>query len=652
MKKNVISLFLLLSSSLVFAQDIYFKKQAFFEKTSNKIAVPTAEELKEKAFLLDFKVVIEYALDPDAKIIEKYYGLMKRVHINEASAIDEYNKIALPISEKSELIAVKARSISPSGVVKELGLEAVKEAQSENTKYNALAIEGVEKGGEIEYYFLIKSGQTTYGAEYIQTGVPVRMGEYLIISPEKLKFEAKMYNTTSIKKDTVIDQKSIVSIKLNNLKPYYEEKYAAGQANVGRLEYNLLYNTDLGKQKLFTWNFAGKRIFEFMHESSKNTESALAKLIKKEKFLGETQLRTIQNVENFIKTNISLKEDSPTFMPEEALKAKYGDENSHNRLYVQLFDALGINYELISGISRMKKRLDKSMESWNFLSDSYIYFPDHNKYLVPNNPLVRVGLINVGIEGSDALFISSVSLGEMKTSIAKIKPVPFSTSEQNFDNISAEISFPADFSDVNLKLRREFAGHQEGDLKGYFMLSNEDQRNEILNNILKSTLKEDAVFTNSKVENYDLNAADKIKNLVISTDVSAKSMLEKAGNRFFFKLGDVIGPQVEMYNERPRVQDIDANNAHKYIRKITVAIPNGYKVKDLESIKIKTLVEYEGKKQMGFESNYTLEGNTLVVDISEYYNLPLLPASLYPDFQKVINASADFNKVTLVFEKM
>ena len=74
-------------------------------------------------------------------------------------------------------------------------------------------------------------------------------------------------------------------------------------------------------------------------------------------------------------------------------------------------------------------------------------------------------------------------------------------------------------------------------------------------------------------------------------------------------------------------------------------------MKGLENIKRDISYSFEGKPAMGFKSGYKLEGNTLKVTIDEYYNIVLLPKTEYDNFQKVINAAADFNKVTLVLEK-
>lgn len=58
-----------------------------------------------------------------------------------------------------------------------------------------------------------------------------------------------------------------------------------------------------------------------------------------------------------------------------------------------------------------------------------------------------------------------------------------------------------------------------------------------------------------------------------------------------------------------------------------------------------------GKETMGFISSYKLNGNELKVKIHEFYSVTDYPISMFEAFKKVINASADFNKVVLVLEK-
>jgi hypothetical protein len=53
---------------------------------------------------------------------------------------------------------------------------------------------------------------------------------------------------------------------------------------------------------------------------------------------------------------------------------------------------------------------------------------------------------------------------------------------------------------------------------------------------------------------------------------------------------------------------------------------------------------------MGFVSEYALRGSKLSVSVHEYYAKTSYPLQQFEDFRKVINAAADFNKLTLVLE--
>jgi hypothetical protein len=46
-----------------------------------------------------------------------------------------------------------------------------------------------------------------------------------------------------------------------------------------------------------------------------------------------------------------------------------------------------------------------------------------------------------------------------------------------------------------------------------------------------------------------------------------------------------------------------------------------------------------------------LKEDILEVHIEEYYKEIYAPTSRYEDFRRVVNAAADFNKITLVLEK-
>jgi len=74
-------------------------------------------------------------------------------------------------------------------------------------------------------------------------------------------------------------------------------------------------------------------------------------------------------------------------------------------------------------------------------------------------------------------------------------------------------------------------------------------------------------------------------------------------------------------------------------------------VKNLDDLKMNIEYKANGITTMGFVSSYTQNDNIVTVSINETYSQITYPLSAFEDFKKVINASADFNKVVLILDK-
>jgi len=58
-----------------------------------------------------------------------------------------------------------------------------------------------------------------------------------------------------------------------------------------------------------------------------------------------------------------------------------------------------------------------------------------------------------------------------------------------------------------------------------------------------------------------------------------------------------------------------------------------------------------GKTEAAFISSYVQKGNELIVTNEEFYNVLEYPLEVFEKYREVINAAADFNKITLVLSK-
>ena len=135
------------------------------------------------------------------------------------------------------------------------------------------------------------------------------------------------------------------------------------------------------------------------------------------------------------------------------------------------------------------------------------------------------------------------------------------------------------------------------------------------------------------------------------TKSKSGELIEQAGNKLLLKIGLAIGPQVEMYQEKPRQQPVYIEFGNVQERKIDFVIPDGYTIKNPDDIKLNQTFSENGELTMGFVSDYSIKGNLLSIHIMEQYRNVTYPLSQFDQYRKIINTSSDFNKVVLVLEK-
>src|SRR6185503_11822293 len=94
-----------------------------------------------------------------------------------------------------------------------------------------------------------------------------------------LIFEAKLYNYNGAFKKTADSTKNVIACTLYNIPEKTDEAFAATSANLVRLEYKFAYNYAEDKTRRYTWESAGIRFYNVLHENLE-TSKAIKKLIK------------------------------------------------------------------------------------------------------------------------------------------------------------------------------------------------------------------------------------------------------------------------------------------------------------------------------------------------------------------------------------
>ena len=134
--------------------------------------------------------------------------------------------------------------------------------------------------------------------------------------------------------------------------------------------------------------------------------------------------------------------------------------------------------------------------------------------------------------------------------------------------------------------------------------------------------------------------------------LKTNELIENAGNDLLLHIGETIGQQAELYQQQTRKLPIHVGILHNYYRKVIFQIPTGYLVANPENLEMKVQMKNGDKVSCIFTSEAQIKGDQLIIISHEYYNDETYPASRYNEFRDVINASADFNKKTILLKKI
>lgn len=220
----------------------------------------------------------------------------------------------------------------------------------------------------------------------------------------------------------------------------------------------------------------------------------------------------------------------------------------------------------------------------------------------------------------------------------------------NYSNLNATVNFGKGM-EPEIDLNYSFGGYEAVPFRNNFAVApNPDKQRQYLENYIPVVNKPSDLIKYTAA-NVDLDNYVDNKPFIVLAKVKAPEMVESAGGRKLVKIGELLGRQNELYQEKVRKLPVDINYPHSYKRTITVNLPAGYRVLNAKSLKNKIdFYDADNCKipACSFVSNYSQKGNKLTITVSEIYAQIHYHLSDFNNFRKVINAAADFNKTTLV----
>lgn len=569
----------------------------------------------------------------------------KIIRLNNDEGIENNNKIYLPTNNLQDLKVNKARLIFENGDIRELDEDDIKEVTDDDGNVRVLyyAIEGVTKGVDLEVIFGRIYLESLDGEKVsVQDEYTIRDAEYVIKVPDHLELNFKSSNGLPEFEKTEESGNNVYTLKVKNIEPLEKEMYSVYESNVQSFIYKLHKNTYTGNV-VFKYEDKNEGSYKVFYDSDVK-EKVIRKWAQSLELDGLSTEEKVIKIEKYIKENIFLLGNAPGEI-KATLKAKKGNGLAHLRLYAELFEYLGIKHELVLTSSRFSNgHFDDDFESYYYLNNYIFYIEETGKYLDPLSFFGRYPYVDEGYLANKGLFFKLIKVGDITSLVSEIKELKELDMESNYSNLHATVDL-SNFDEVSVDLKMEMFGYFGSDVQGVFKYYGEEDQQETVEDYLKS-MDEDA-----EVEDFDVEYAESkdigVNPLTVTGTIKTEKLIELAGNNYLFKIGSVIGKQADLYEKKERIADIEIGNLHFYERTIEFEIPDGYIVKNLNDLNIN--VE-DDEKTIGFFSSYKQEGNKVIVTIREYYDQIKYDKSSYDIFRQVVNAAADFNKITLVLE--
>ena len=444
------------------------------------------------------------------------------------------------------------------------------------------------------------------------------------------------------------------AIEAEYIPPLVEEEFTSNDNFRQRIGFKLAYNSANSSRRLLTWNDAAQRINDLFLPFEKEEKKHLQKELKNVEIPNNVNenIKAIM-IEAYIKDNYTIQENvgRQGEILDLIIKNKLSSSRGLTRLLYGLFNEAGIESNIVITTSREGVWLDGQFDSWAGLNDYFLYIPSMDSFVSPSHPEYRIGLLPAEFTGIDALLIDYVEMQDIKMPVGKIIEIPAIDYKKNFDNLDIKISFTDDLEQNLVDLKRSFKGYSGVYLKYYYPRVDEETRSTIVSDIIKYQA-EDAEVLSSGVLSEDFELVKKDDPFTVECQFKTRSYIENADDIILFNVGKSIGAQTEMYQETERVMPVVNQYNRGYFRQIIVDLPKGYTVENPDDLIIdKSAVGDNGEVVYLFKSSYELVGSELKISIDEYYNQILFPADRYVEFQEVINAAADWNKVVLVLSK-
>ncbi len=663
--KNRISAFLILAlailPSLLVAQEfIYkdFKYQGYTWEEDPELYVVNDSLKDEDAIFTMYKLMIDF--NPELQTTSQQYNVEHyKYYVNSDKAIEKVNKIYIPQENPNDKHNdIKIRVIQPDGSIRLIDQDNVKTGVHEEseTEYSYYAIEGLQKGSEVEVILKTQVNPSLYGRQYfIQKENPVFNYHFEFIVPGHLEYAFKTYNTDKRIEKNVVDGSTVHFLDVPYIAKYKTEKLSNSGSNKEYFVFKLDKNNAQGNYDVNSFGYFSKVVGErgLNKKVSKSAAKSISKSFKKIGIdANDTDLVKAVKVENYIKQNFAFidnfNEESLENL-EDIFKQNAINKFGSVQLYSEYLKAAGLSCQLVVTCDKSAVIFDEDFENYLLLDHYLIYIPELDMVLNPSDMYSRLQYFNTNYQGHPGLFVKTRKIGSTTTAMGKVGMIPTTTGSENLTKAVINVNILEDFEDIEINVVSERTGHMAKQFQPLFPNVEEEFKEDFYRYVMY-TYTDQVIMNTLKFENVE--ALDfPLKPMRSICSIENEDFWQKAGNNYILNAGALIGPQSQMYNDgdEARRTPINNNHARRFQYEISFNILDNYEVSNLEDLNM-DIDGSNGDYRYYFKSSYTMDGNKVVVIVDELYDHDYYDADQFPAYQRVINAAADFSKIKIIFK--
>jgi hypothetical protein len=331
---------------------------------------------------------------------------------------------------------------------------------------------------------------------------------------------------------------------------------------------------------------------------------------------GKTEIEKIRIIENFMKTEFSVTQQAESLTLEEMARQKKGSGPGTVHMFMELFKSQGIEYSFGFISDRYNTQFNPEIESVFFMQNYIFHFPKIDLYLAPLDFSSRLGYINYQWVPNHALLYTQYE-NPYPITTKIVRPVPQVNAANNFDSTVIRIVINDAMDDAEVHIERHLFGYDAGEYQTSYPLMNHSRKEEAHSELL-NVFKDQSVYLLTEIQNVDFSDAF-YKPIIVKGKITHLNtpLLEIAGKKHIFKLGNVFGDYLDVNELSDKKSDFVFGNAFTLNTTIIVEFPREIKMGNEFSVPVSA--DITGNEDILIQTTLTHKGNTIVFTKREQY---------------------------------